>query len=509
MQNKSLWILGLASTVAVLSCGKKKSTSSQEVVDAINNALAIGYPDGLSIPTFPQTTSASSLVGDDGLNLDETDTKGQRLKQKREDAKAVLEGSVDDCFQNMKKRLKINFQQGQERCYEFDQDMIYGYRDGAGNLKGTTNGLSTKEGSTEVCMVSFAREQMKEIEQIIDQQLDRAQAMACIAKKNGKELPSSAGSEIDITEDMNGKRPTEGDAPSFEAVKLKRLADSDGKPVFETIVNSKRGASTEKLTIVHRPESTSDNSSYNGVISIERTGGNGDQGKTMLVSVEYSRSGDNVKASVRRARFATSLSPVFDTGGRVNFAAAAEGDTNQTIEGISLVEFDMNPTDSTGTLSYWKNPGGNYTESARGFVFKVEKDGEFNKGCAITGAASDLSIRKSLADASPLKPSGWYHPFFHGTTAASSADYDYQKADQNAQWKKPAIDGSIATDFVTLQRGNSVSRQCFKQDANGNYALDTDAGIGGSAGYELITTGDAKFINPPDVAAIKGRKFKE
>lgn len=506
MQSKSLWILGLASTVAVLSCGKKKSTSSQEVVDTINNALAIGYPDGLSIPTFPQTTSASSLVGDDGLNLDETNTKGQTLKQKREDAKAVLEGNVDDCFQNMKKRLKINFQQSQEKCYEFDQDMIYGYRDGAGNLKGTTNGLSTKEGSTEVCMVSFAREQMKEIELIIDQQLDRAQAMACIAKKNGKELPASEGAEIDITDDMNGKRPSDGDAPEFEAVKLKRLADNDGKPVFETIVNSKRGASTEKLTIVHRPESTSDNSSYNGVISIERTGGNGDLGKTMLVSVEYSRSGDNVKASVRRARFATSLSPVFDAGGRVNFAAAGDGDTNQTIEGISLVEFDMNPTDSTGTLSYWKNPGGNYTESARGFVFKVEKEGEFNKGCAVSGAALDQSIRKALKDGAVLKPSGWLHPFFNGTTQASGTDYDYANAGQNAQWKKPAIEGQSAVDFVTQQRGNSVSRQCFKQDANGNYALNDTTG---SAGYELITTDDAKFINPPDVAAIKGRKFKE
>lgn len=512
MQNKSLLLFGMASAVAVLSCGKKDSASTDEVTDVITNALAIGYPDGLSIPTFPQTTSASALVGDGTLYLEENDTKGQTLKQKREDAKEILNGKVEDCFQNMKKRLRLNFLQGQEKCYEFDQDMIYGYRGDLTKLAGTTSGLSTKQGSTEVCMVSFAREQMKEIEQIIDQQLDRAQAMACIAKKNGRELPAAAGGELDITEDMKNKRPTDGIAPQFESVKLKRLADNDGKPVFETTVQSKIGTASEKLTIIHRPESATDNSSYNGVISIQRSGDqNRDKGKTMLVSVEYSRSGDNVKASVRRARFASSLTPVFDDGGRVNFAAVPQNADNQTVEGISLVEFDMNPNDSTGTLSYWKNPGGNYNESARGFVFKVEKDGEFNKGCAMTGAARDLSIRKALSESTVLKPSGWYHPFFNGTTAAGVPEYDYQKTEngQNAKWKKPAIDGPVATAFVTQQIGDSVSRQCFKQDSSGNYGLDADAGIAGSAGYELITTSDAKFIAPPDVTSIKGRTFKQ
>ena len=106
MQKRYILILGLASSVAVMSCGKKKSTSAQEVSDAINNALAIGYPDGLSIPTFPKTTTTSSLAlsEDDALGIDANDTKGQTLAQKRDDAKKILEGGVEDCFANLKSR---------------------------------------------------------------------------------------------------------------------------------------------------------------------------------------------------------------------------------------------------------------------------------------------------------------------------------------------------------------------------------------------------------------------
>ena len=514
MQKRYILILGLASSVAVMSCGKKKSTSAQEVSDAINNALAIGYPDGLSIPTFPKTTTTSSLAlsEDDALGIDANDTKGQTLAQKRDDAKKILEGGVEDCFENMKKRAQIQFNAG-ETCYEFDQDMIYGYRNN-GTPKGTKTGKSAKPGSDEVCMVSFAREEMKDIEAIIDQQLDRAQAMACIAKKSGKTLPANANDEIDITADMQAKRPSDPNAPSFSSVKLKRLADNEGKPVFETKVVSTRGSASEELTIVHRPNSSTDNSSYNGVISIKRSGETRDEGKNMLLSIEYARSEEGgakkIRASVRRARLAATYTETFDSSGLVNFATVPETlpqPENDYIEGISLVEFEMNQADSTGNLSYWKNPGGGYTEAARGFVFKVDKDSTATvKGCSVSGAANDVSIRKAIKDGTSLKPTGWYHPFFETGTALSGDEYDFQKT--GAKWKKPAIDGQLATDFVTNQKGTAVSRQCFKQDSNGNYVIDGSQ-ILSTAGYELIQTSDTtKFINPPDLTAIKGKRFK-
>jgi len=516
MQKRNILILGLAASVAMLSCGKKKSSSAGAISDAINNALAIGYPDGLSIPTFPQTATTSGLALSGELNLDETNTKGQTLEQKRSDAKQILEGNVDDCFANMRKRFKIQKPTG-EGCYHFDQDMIYGVK-GGGSPKGTKSGKSTKQGSEEVCMVSYAREEMKKIEEIIDQQLDRAQAMACLAKKNGRTLPAAAGEELDLTAVMQDKRPNDANALSFSEVKLKRLADSEGKPVFETRVVSTRGAATEELTIVHRPNSISDNVSYNGVISIKRSGESTDGGKNMLLSIEYARADEGgakkVRASVRRARFATSYTDVFDASGLVNFGTIPEtlpGNANDHVDAINFVEFDVNQADGTGSLSFWQNPGGSITEDARGFVFKVEGDSNsLVKGCAITGAARDLSIRKAIKNGTAIKPDGWYHPHFNtniaGNASGGDGTFDYVRGTD--KWSKPNIAGALATQFVTVDKGSAVSRQCFKQDANGNYVIDGSANLG-EAGYELIETNNtAKFITPPDVAAIKGKRLK-
>ncbi|NBW80698.1 hypothetical protein EBR21_02995, partial [bacterium] len=338
MKKNFALILGLASSVAIVSCGKKKSSSPQDgVTEGINNALAIGYPDGLSIPTFAKSTTVSSL-NLEGLNLDETSTAGETLKQKRDDAKKIMEGGVDDCFQNLKARAKIALPSG-ENCYEFDQEMIYGWRDQAARLKGTTNGLSTKTGSTEVCMVSFARDEMKEIEAMLDQALDRAQVMACQAKKAGKAAPVNVGDTVDLKDELNAKAPKDGVAPTFNAVTLKRIADKDGKPVFETTISTTRGTQTDEVTILHSPATTGDNTTYNGVIRLKRTGDanapTNAAGKTHVVSLEYARSSEDgvqkIKASVRRARFDPSYTTLFDDNGRVNFANLADNAGNSTV----------------------------------------------------------------------------------------------------------------------------------------------------------------------------------
>lgn len=533
MQMKNFYVIGLASAVAVLSCGKKKSEeAAQQISDAINNALAIGYPDGLSIPTFPQTKTTSSLTSEDGLNLEENDTKGQTLQAKRDDAKKILEGGVEDCFANMKKRLR-DPTDTLEKCYEFDQEMIFGHMgDPNTNLKGTKNGLSTKTGSTEVCMVSFARDEMRQIEEMIDQQLDRAQAMACIAKKNGKILPAAAGQSIDIKDDMNAKKPVGiSNAPTFGTVTLSRLADKDSLPVYETkVVTTFPDGRSEEMTLTHSP-TTADNSEYSGVIAIKRSGLAGDkQGQTamnMYMSLQYTRKNENgakkIKASVRRARMATTVTNPFDGDNLVNFSGVADGAANDVVNAISLVEFDVNQTDSTGTLSYWKNPGGSLTEAARGFVFRVEKDTDTTvKGCAISGASfrnentqnpnEGTSIRYALGQGTTIKPNGWYHPFFQAGTAEDSGDYNFKKTvnlpngqSGTARWRKTGDGDTTEAKFSKNETGNAVSRQCFKQDADGKYVID---GNFGTLGYELITIGSPNFIQPPDLAAVKQKKMK-
>lgn len=538
MQKSYFYVFGLASAVALLSCGRKKTEeAAQQITDSINNALAVGYPDGLSIPTFPQKSNTLSLAADSSLYLEAGDTKGQTLAQKREDAKKIMEGKADDCFENMKKRLR-DPTDVMETCYEFDQEMVYGHMGDATKVKGTKNGLSSKTGSSEVCMVSFARDEMRQIEEIIDQQLDRAQAMACVALKNNKTLPAAVNEKLDITTDMNSRRPTGiSNAPTFDSVVLQRIADKDGAAVYETKVSTTfPDGKKEELILTHSP-TKSDNSEYSGVISIKRTGEARDRdGATpmdMVLSIQYARKIENeqkmVRASVRRARIATSVATKFDTDGLVTFSGLADDAKNDAVNAISLVEFDMNQSDSTGTLSYWRNPGGSITEAARGFVFKVEKDTDTTvKGCAISGASfrdenvqnpgAGTSIRYALANNVLIKPNGWYHPFFNTDvglgTAEDSGDFNYKKSQNGpnnqvmtARWRKTGIAGDTADKFVTKQTGNAVSRQCFKQNTDGNYVVDAGANLG-TANFELITVGSASFIQPPDLAGVKAKRLK-
>ncbi|MEI8027349.1 MAG: hypothetical protein WCI18_13455 [Pseudomonadota bacterium] len=502
---RKIMIPVLVGSALSAGCGKKDKKKVDDTVSQLNNALAIGYPEGLSIPSFPQTVGTNLRLADDD--------KGQTLAQKVEDAKAILNGSADDCFANLTKRgLKAEPVEGLEKCYEFDQEMIYGYRDSVDKLYGTTNGLSRKTGSTEVCMVSFARDQMKVIERRIDEALDRAQVMACLAKKEGKELPSAAGQQLDITDLMNAKKPkSDANAPTFESVVLKRLDDVDSRPVFETNIKATRNGKAEELVILHSPAATDNNETYNGVISIKRP----ESDKTGALSIEYARSSTDgvksIKASVRRGNFASSYTTLFDENGRVNYADLPDSADNSTVNGMMQVEFDMNQSDSTGTLSYWKNPGAGINEAARGFVFKVDKDATTSrlKGCAISGAVGGTSIRKALKAGTALKPDGWYHPFFQGSTASSDTAYDYTGTNPTAFWKKPSLaSSSQAVTFVTNQTGGMVSRQCFSQDESGNYAIDTGSGIAGTAGYELIQVTDSKFIAPPPLDGATGKKLK-
>jgi hypothetical protein len=281
--------------------------------------------------------------------------------------------------------------------------------------------------------------------------------------------------------------------------------------VYETNIKVTNRGKAEELVILHSPASTDNNDTYNGVISIKRP----EADKTSALSIEYARtdvaSVKTIKASVRRGNFASSYTTLFDQNGRVNYADLQDNADNNTVSGMMQVEFELNQSDSTGSLSYWKNPGAGINEAARGFVFKVEKDPTTSrlKGCAISGAVADTSIRKALKLQKTLKPDGWYHPFFYGSNPSDMSGYDFRGTNSTAYWKKPALaSSSDAQTFVTNQTGGMVSRQCFLQDSSGNYSIDSGAGIGGTAGYELIQVTDPKFIAPPPLEGITGKKFK-
>ena len=90
---KKIMIPVIVGSALSAGCGKKDSKKVDDTVTQLNNALAIGYPEGLSIPSFPQTVGTSLRLADDD--------KGQTLAQKVEEAKAILNGSANDCFANL------------------------------------------------------------------------------------------------------------------------------------------------------------------------------------------------------------------------------------------------------------------------------------------------------------------------------------------------------------------------------------------------------------------------
>ena len=160
--------------------------------------------------------------------------------------------------------------------------------------------------------------------------------MACLAKKEGKELPAAVGQELDITELINAKRPkADSNAPTFDSVILKRLADVSSRPVFETNIKVTNRGKAEELVILHSPASTDNNDTYNGVISIKRP----EADKTSALSIEYARtdvaSVKTIKASVRRGNFASSYTTLFDQNGRVNYAKLLVKAQHKSVDYVS------------------------------------------------------------------------------------------------------------------------------------------------------------------------------
>ncbi len=209
----------------------------------------------------------------------------------------------------------------------------------------------------------------------------------------------------------------------------------------------------------------------------------------------------NIKADMREARIKDSLTAITSSGELdLNVGASFAGtqgtngygdygseQSNSIIEGIKTIRFNMNPDTNEGNLDYWVNPGGSYYENARGFVFKLEKntDGTL-AGCAVTGAAhykgspEGISIRRAIKEGGEitLEPRGFFHPF-----AANNATTKTKDTRQLGQM------------------GTSISKQCFKQNSSGVYAIDTSK-TASSQGFDVIETA-ANDIKPPKINEVK------
>lgn len=531
----------LASTVLVFGCGKKGEdeattpATTSSVGASADNRLANAYPGDLSVSVFPETTTTTTLSLEDSASDDS-------IKVKNEQADKRLRGKADDCVpEGLKKDVR---QEGSETCYDFDHDMIgVRFDDGSGKAFGTANGKS-KDGK-EACLVSFARSKIDQVVDVVDRATGMVQAMLCQAKKadSNVDLPATVGGVLDLkaaTDQAFAGAKREGKGFTISTAKIERLADdASGNAVYKSTIVSSDPFGEREVYLVHA--AAADGLYYGTLWTKQKlNAGQLDTGKVQGVSISYSKatvdSEQRLKYEMRSGRFHTSLNP-FGNDGIVDFNVGATftGDAsgqdfgkytdfqqaNEAVNSMRFVTFDINPTTNAGTMSYWENPGGNYSEQARGMVFDIKNSDGKLSGCASSGATGKqgsygLSIRRYLRERATatdltMAPRGYFHPFLSATNnmgcnyaALSGQEYQNQTSgpgcQQKRSWKNLQTAGAPQTKFVTESMGTLTTKQCFSQNSSGVYEIDVTA-TASADGFDLVDFGDPaqkdKIIPPP------------
>ncbi|MGE0172091.1 MAG: hypothetical protein AB7T49_04870 [Oligoflexales bacterium] len=472
------------SALVIFGCSKKDSKSNNQgkETEEVDNALADAFPGSLAISAFPQNEEASLALGETVDDPNETLTVKEKVEQNRK----VLNGDADcidmDVFRDHKAAPTVT-------CYEFDSDMNPARFDDSNTDFGTVDGT---DGDGEACMVTFARKEVKDAVTKVDQALALVSGAMCQAKKDGEatELPAE-GESLDLAESFGNAI---GDFFTVDQAKIHRLADIDDKPVYRTDIIISAGDSEMEVHLVHSPGGEDEDAgtlwfktkAAGAPKPLELAGNahllppadnNNVAHKSDVMSINYARTkedGDKrVRFEVRQAMIDNSYE-LFTPEGLVNYAGVPDDASNETIHAIKYVAFDMNPDTNEGNLSYWMNPGGNINESARGFLFNITADGDRLAGCGVSGSTQDISIRSAVTDPSEdnvLAPTKYWHP----------------REDQNIHPDKD--------DRYTANEGNSITKQCFTQGADGIYAIDTEKTTH-DRGYDVIETEESDVVPP-------------
>jgi hypothetical protein len=550
MKKTAKQIVVVASAFALsLSVGCKKkdkdddeeTTTSRPPIFSGSGAVGDGtslsavYPGQLALAVFTDESGSSLRLAEDEASVE----AARPIKERAAEEEQIASGKAESCFSPALSRQSPN--EGVETCYEFDQDMVYGGKTSAA-LKGTKNGLNS---DNEACMVAYAKDRAKLINDMLDKAKGSVATMLCQAKKANPSvtLPASTGEQLDLKEILATAFADKGKANIEQAI-LERLDDdADANPVFRSTVKMVFGDMTRTVILVHVPSFTDPSLYYGSLTTITNREG-GPSNKTMMMTVVYSKTrledgSYRLNAELRRAGVASELvATAIGSDGQLDFNAhrdfsgaedsqnygkgkKADGsyyDHNADMAGQTLITFQNNPDTDEGVFSYWENPGSNYSEAARGMVANVQLVDGVKKGCATSGAALNktnlglgYSIASSIKNSVTLEPTGFYHPFLENggctITTGSDADGTYKTCTKNGgtlKWYVPLVsNAALADDFVSDQRGGVVTRQCYKfDDASGVYAIDT-AEVDEDAGYELfLNTDTSKVVTPPDLSDI-------
>jgi hypothetical protein len=479
-----------------------KTTSSdpeKEIEEAITNKLAESVPSALALAIFPQGDSASLRLADD--DSDETEVEdpnaNKSFAEKVKENKKRLEGEAEEgCIRlNVFKKHKPI---PTETCYEFDSDMNPSKFAGKEGTYGTKDGKNSKG---EACMVAFARGEVNDSVEAIDQAMEAISGVVCQAKKAKVDKQLGEGESLDLVEALDGV----GDAKmKFTEAKLARLDDADdgsaiyrndiaftdprGRTVAVHLLHSP-GASGEKGTIwvqmsgekMESPTGANQPTDQQQAPAVSLfTDPNNTENKNFVMSINYAKETDSdgkpsLSFEMRRAAIVNTVEPFTDDG-LVNYAGLADEAQNSEVHAIKYVAYHGNPETGEGDLSYWMNPGGSLAESARGFLFNIKADEEGNlAGCGTSGATANVSIRKALVSPSEtnvLKPVRYWHP----------------QEDKNISPDKD--------ERFTANEGFKITQQCFVFDPTADqYAIDTEKTTS-AEGYDLLDTAEVKVAPP-------------
>ena len=532
--------------IALLISGCSQDGEDKETAATAASELAAAYPGGLAISFFPQdSTTAIALA----------ESKIKTVAAKKEEAENLINGVTESCLASV---FSTSRSSPAITCYEFDQEMIYGT-----NPSNQTAGTRDGKNGNEACLVAFARSQVMSVEEIIDTTLGLVQGMMCQAKKDGVAagLPE-VGASLDLKTSLTTAMGSA--VSSVTTASISRLSDRNGRPVYRTDITTTKNNETRELHLIHSPGSITDNTIFDGVLWSKITGyqdpfgqgGGGNQPSDPYISVQYGQTQNNdgtyaMRAELLRANINEDLAANAFVNGVLDLNVGADftvssGDSNygnykkqdgsyynsnEAVTAITYIGFNLNPATNAGTLSYWQNPGSNYTENARGMIFSLSADASSGalSGCGTSGAVGSsannaTSIRKAKKDGSSLTPGGFYHPALNNEgngpsgscTDASGSDgvgsyYSRASCYPNSvtiKWYIPIatdLDSTLLSNWTTKQMGSVISRQCVKQTTSSDsYALDNMP----AAGFELLDPTAAatavKIISAPDLSGLVG-----
>ncbi len=445
-------------------------------------------PVGPLNPDGPMGTGGAGTLP----NADVSSTN-QHVKDKLKNAGERLNGNADECFDAGAISSLDRQHNVADGCFGFDYGIVSGTALGdvdPGRLNPTLSNVTDQslagvrsailkvegrvaDAGNEACMVKTGRQMVAQASARVESVLKIFEGMLCQAKKSkiATALPE-AGAALDLKAAF-----AKFTAATFSEASITRLADREGRAVYRSrLAFTRQGMNRIEpmtVTLVHSPGAEG-NTAYDGVLWTEGERIDDQNGATyaVLTNISYERTGkeladQRLRMEIRNGEFNTSKvkAELIGKDGKIDLNAGAgadgsfgPGEANDYLEGARYFAFDVNPSTYAGKISFWTNPGGNYNEPARGFLFESAQNADGTlTGCAYAGAYREGSIRKAVREGKSLEPTGCFTPQLSYGACGSNGD----------------------------NQGSQIWKQCFKQQGDGYYVVDT-SNVASADGFDVI-----------------------